>query len=160
MYTYIHRCIYAYIYIYICIYIYTYVHIQIHIHIHMHIHIHNIIYNILWRATDSMPSIAPSDLPANKNSVRNWGKDCAPEINTSEIIVDCVACSNGCSMVPTEFHLSVVCSKGLSLSQWIFTGIVQWSFGGVFQWNSTVVSSGVLWLSLSLSVLSLLLCLL
>ena len=41
-------------------------------------------------------------------------------------------------------HLSVVFSKGLSLSQCIFSGIVLWVVSGVFQWNFTFVISGVL----------------
>ena len=45
--------------------------------------------------------------------------------------------------VPTEFHFAAVLSKGLSLSQWIFTGIVQWIFRGIFRWNFTFVISGV-----------------
>ena len=59
---------------------------------------------------------------------------------TSEVIVDFqwhfpmdfsgVFSSNG-------IHLSVVCSKGLSLVQWILTGNVQWMFSGIFQWNFT-----------------------
>ena len=44
---------------------------------------------------------------------------------------------------PTIFHMSAVLSKGLSLSQRIFTGNVQWTFSGTFQWNSTFVTSGV-----------------
>ena len=47
-------------------------------------------------------------------------KDCTPEIDTLEIIVDCQW------HFPTGLHLSVVFSKGLSLGQWIFSGIVQW----------------------------------
>ena len=67
---------------------------------------------------------------------------CTPEINNSEIIVDvqwhfpinCQRC------FPMDFHFSVVCSKGLSLPQWMFTGIVQWVFSGTFQWKSLLRS--------------------
>ena len=52
-----------------------------------------------------------------------------PEIDTSEIIVDCQR------HFPTGFHYSVVFSQGSSLVQWIFSGFVQWIFSGVFQWN-------------------------
>ena len=70
---------------------------------------------------------------------------CTPEINTSEIIVDFqwhfpVACRWQC---PTEFHFSVVLSKGLSLVQWVFTGSVHWNFRGIIQWNFTFVISFV-----------------
>ena len=34
----------------------------------------------------------------------------------------------------TEFHLTVVVSKGLSLAQWTFTGIVQRIFSGISQY--------------------------
>ena len=44
--------------------------------------------------------------------------DCTPEIGTSEIIVDFQW------HFPTEFHSSVVFSKGWSLSQWMLTEIV------------------------------------
>ena len=65
-------------------------------------------------------------------------KDCTPEIDTSEIIVDFqwhfpMICQ---WHFPTEFRCSVVFSKGLSLSQWILTGIVQWIFTGIVQWIS------------------------
>ena len=45
---------------------------------------------------------------------------------------------------PIYVLCSVVFSKGLSLSRWIFTGIVQWTFSGIFQWNFTFVISGTL----------------
>ena len=41
--------------------------------------------------------------------------------------MDCQLC------FPTEFHLTVVFAKGLSLVQWMVTGIVQWTFSGIFQ---------------------------
>ena len=71
-------------------------------------------------------------------------KDSTPEIHTSESIVDFQwHFPMGFQWhFPTELHLSVVFSKGLSLSQWI-TGIVQQTFSGIFQWNFTFVISGV-----------------
>ena len=36
---------------------------------------------------------------------------------------------------PTKCYLSLVFSKGLSLSQWMFTENSQWIFSGIFQWN-------------------------
>ena len=48
---------------------------------------------------------------------------------------------------PKEFHLSVVFSKGLSLSPRISTGIVQWIFNGIFRWNFSFVISGVLYVA-------------
>ena len=56
--------------------------------------------------------------------VKAW----APEIYTSEIIVD-FQCQWHFPMdiqwhFRTSFHCSAVCSKGLSLVQWMFTGIV------------------------------------
>ena len=44
---------------------------------------------------------------------------------------------------PTNCHLSVACSKGLSLVQWMFTATVQWMFSGVVQWMFIFVRSGV-----------------
>ena len=44
---------------------------------------------------------------------------------------------------PTELHLPVVFSKGLTLSQWIFTGIVKLIFTDMFQWNFACVISGL-----------------
>ena len=41
------------------------------------------------------------------------------------------------------FMCSVAFPKGLSLSQWIFTGNLQWIFTGVFRWIFTFASSGV-----------------
>ena len=67
---------------------------------------------------------------------RIGAKDCTPEIVTSEIIVDFQW------HFQMEFHLSVVCSKGLTLLQWIITGSVQWTFSGLFEWNFTLVISG------------------
>ena len=43
----------------------------------------------------------------------------------------------------TQIHVEVVCSKGLSLVQWIFTGIVQWVFSGILRWMFTFMISGV-----------------
>ena len=45
---------------------------------------------------------------------------------------------------PTEVHLSVVCSKGLSLFQWISTGIVQQMFTCIVRRNLAFVISGVI----------------
>ena len=45
--------------------------------------------------------------------------------------------------VPTEFHCSAVCDKGLSVSQWIVAGNVQWTFSCMLQWNFTFVTAGV-----------------
>ena len=44
-------------------------------------------------------------------------KDCTPEIDTSEVIVDVQYCPTDVSGILTDLHLSVVCSKGLSLPQ-------------------------------------------
>ena len=63
-------------------------------------------------------------------------KYCTPEINTSEIIVDFQ------SRFPMDFHLSLVCSKGLSLFQWISSGLFQRTFSGIFKQNCTVATSG------------------
>ena len=70
---------------------------------------------------------------------------CIPEIDTSEIIVDLWwrFQTDFQWHLPTEFHLSVVVSQGLSLSRWILTGNVQWTFGGIFQRSFTFATSGV-----------------
>ena len=54
-------------------------------------------------------------------------KDCTPEIDTSEIIMDFPwhFPMDVQWHFPIYFHLSVVFSKGLPLVQWMFTGIVQ-----------------------------------
>ena len=52
-----------------------------------------------------------------------------PEIKTSE---------------SSDVHFSVVFSKGLSLVQWICTGIVRWFFSGVFRLIVMFVISGVI----------------
>ena len=44
---------------------------------------------------------------------------------------------------PTESNFAVVCSKGLSLFQWICTGSFQWTFTGTFQGKFTFMISGV-----------------
>ena len=46
-------------------------------------------------------------------------------------------------MIQWIFTCSVLLSKGLSLSQWIFTR----NFSGMFQWMFTSVSSGVQYLA-------------
>ena len=43
---------------------------------------------------------------------------------------------------PTGLRFSAAFSKGLSLPQWIFTGIDQWTFSSIFQWTFTFVVSG------------------
>ena len=66
-----------------------------------------------------------------------------------------VASSNGCSLassngfslvqrhLPKDCHLfNGISSKGLSLSQWLFIGIVKWTFTGIVQWFFMFVSSG------------------
>ena len=86
--------------------------------------------------TDAQLSLACPRLGSSQSS-REFGrlgrrclgaKDCTPEINTSEIIVDVQwHVPMDCQWhVQKEFHLSVVCSKGLSLVQWICTGVAQW----------------------------------
>ena len=72
-------------------------------------------------------------------------KYCTPEINTPETIVD-VQWHFPMDVqwhFPTNCHISAVCSKGLSLVQWIVTGIVQWIFSSIFQWMFMFVRSGV-----------------
>ena len=70
--------------------------------------------------------------------------DCTPEIDASEIVMDVQWCFQWVfRFFPTSFHLSVVCSKGMSLSQWMFTGVVQRIVSGIFQWMFMFVSSGV-----------------
>ena len=49
---------------------------------------------------------------------------------------------------PMEFHLSAVCSKGLSLVQWICTVFPQRISSGIFKWNFTFVISGVSYVAL------------
>ena len=110
-----------YIYIYIHTYIYIYIYIYIHTYIHIYIHIYIYIHN------------------------------CTPEINTSEI----VDFQWRFPMVVqwrflTICYCSAVCSKGLPLSQLIFTGVVQWIFSGIFQWNFVFAISGVLYFAPSL----------
>ena len=68
-----------------------------------------------------------------------------PEIDTSEIIVD-FRWHFPIDVhwhVPTFVCLSVVCSKGLSLSQRIVTGNIQWISRDVCLWNFACVRSGV-----------------
>ena len=97
--------IYIYIYIYIHIYIYIYTHTSRYIDIHIHLCTYIYIYIHTHREKECHGS-------------RIGAKDRAPEIDTWETIVDFQR------HVPTESHLPVVCSKGLSLSQGIFTGTV------------------------------------
>ena len=85
------------------------------------------------------PRLVPvPSLPARPRELHACmgARDCTPEIDTSEIIVDfqwhC----------PTEFHFPAVFSKGWSLVQRILTGIVQWIFSGVFQWNNASYGRG------------------
>ena len=75
---------------------------------------------------------------SNTNNRRIGAKDCSPEINISEIIVDLQQWHSPMDFqwhFPTEFHLSMVFPEGLSLSQWIFTVIILWIVSGIFQWN-------------------------
>ena len=81
-----------------------------------------------------------------KRPAPNLGaKDCTPEISTSEIIVDLKwhFPMDVQWHFPTNCHSSVVCSKGMSLFQWIFTGIDKWISSGISQWSFTLVLSGV-----------------
>ena len=79
-----------------------------------------------------MPEAA--QLPGPR-SAKLGAKDCTPEIDTSEIIVDFQwHFPMDCQWhFPPEFHLSVVLSNGLSLVHWICSAIVQWIVSGVFQ---------------------------
>ena len=72
-------------------------------------------------------------------------KDCTLELTASDIVVDFQwhFPMDFQWHLGTEFHLSVICSKGLSLFQWMFTGIVQGTASGIFQRNVTFVISGV-----------------
>ena len=60
----------------------------------------------------------------------------APETNTSEIIADFQrrVPMDVQWQFPTEFRVQVVCSKGLSLVQWISTETAQWVSSGAFRW--------------------------
>ena len=51
-------------------------------------------------------------------------EDCTPEIDISEIIADFQrhVAKDVQWYFPTIVHLAVVCSKGLTLSQWTLTG--------------------------------------
>ena len=58
-----------------------------------------------------------------------------------------VAFPNGFSVAfSNELSLFNCISKGLSLSQWIFTGVVHWTFSGIFQRIFTFVISGVIYI--------------
>ena len=68
----------------------------------------------------------PSLVPRTERRGSLGATDCIPEIDTSKCIVDL---QRHLPMdfqwqFPTELHFPVVCSKGLSLSQWIFAGFV------------------------------------
>ena len=92
------------------------------------------------------PGILSRSLEPEKTTVHTVGANYyTPEINTSEIMVDFQwhFPMDFQWHFPTKFHLSVVFPKGLSLSQWIFAGVVQWILSGIYQWNFTVVISGV-----------------
>ena len=75
--------------------------------------------------------------PAHLGGDLAGAKYCTPEINSSEVIVEFQR------HFQTNRHCSMAFPKGLSLSQWIVTGIVQWMFSVVFQWIFTFVISGV-----------------
>ena len=83
-------------------------------------------------------------------------EDRTPEINTSEIIVDFQlhVPMDVQWQFPTQRHLSAVCSKGMSLSQWIVAGIVQWIVSGILQWNFPFATSGVKYFVLAVARLS------
>ena len=92
-----------------------------------------------------LPQTAEAFVHLDLSDVTLGAKDCKPEIDTSEIIVDFqwhfpMDCH---SHFPTDFYLSVVFSKGLPLFQLIFNGSVKWTFSGIFHWNLTFVTSGV-----------------
>ena len=99
---------------------------------------------MIIRNSSSNDSNSSSSSSSN-NITRSGAKDCTPEIDTSEVIVDLQRRSPMALQwhFQTDFHVTAVCSKGLSLPQWIFTGIVQWTFGGNFQQHVTFVVSGV-----------------
>ena len=100
-------------------------------------------YQPVWCAPPSSrtPRAPPLRLgPAAAAAARRGSlgtKDCTPEIDTSELIVDFqlhfpMDVQWRC---PTDVHLSVVFSEGLPLSQWMFTGNVQRT--------STLTSNGI-----------------
>ena len=82
------------------------------------------------RGQDMSP-VAP--LHETPSSSLLGAKYSTPEINTSEIIVDCQwhFPMDVQWHFPMESHFSAVCPKGLSFVQWMFTGIAQWAFGGI-----------------------------
>ena len=85
------------------------------------------------------PAAGPSRLRRRARRARRLKKGqkkCPPEIDTSEIVVDFQwhSPTDFQQHFPTTFHVSAVCSKGLSLFQRVCTGIVQWTFSGIFLW--------------------------
>ena len=81
---------------------------------HTHAHIHS----ISWVGVGGSYSI-------DETRRHRLGTDyCTPDIDTSEIIVDCQwhFPMDYQRCFPTDLNLSVVCSKGLSLSRWISAG--------------------------------------
>ena len=93
-----------------------------------------IVYYVILYCIRLAPASAPCARPPRPPG---GAKYCTPEIDTSEIIVDFQW------HFPTYCHSSVVLSKGLSLVQWIFTGIVKWTFSDILQGNFTFLISGV-----------------
>ena len=68
-------------------------------------------------------------------TVSTWGKTIrAREADTSEIVADFRG-----RFQKEVILCPVVVPKGLSLVQWIVTGIPQWIFGGVFERMFTVI---------------------
>ena len=111
-----------------CIYIYIYI-------------IYHCFSSVAFRSREHLASSSgPRGSGRRGNSAGCLGaKDRTPEIDTSESIVDFQW------DFPTEFHFSAVRSKGLSLFQWIVTGIVQWIFSVTLKWNLTFLTKYGQW---------------
>ena len=88
-----------------------------------------------WPCFSRALSARLASSPLRILGARLGARDCTPEINSSEIIVDFQwhFPMDGEWHVPTDFHVSEVFSEGLSLVLWILTGIVRWTFSGIFQ---------------------------
>ena len=101
------------------------IHIYTYIYTHIYVYTHVTVYSVsnIWMTLPNLDlclwrSVSASEHDGDGAAAGLGAKDCTPEIDTSESIVDfrCRFPMDFQWHVPTEFHSSVVFSKGLSFS--------------------------------------------
>ena len=139
MYTHTHMCVY----ICICVYIYIYIYMT---------------YDNISVLAQASSAHSPAEAGTPDDQFRNHASSAESHRNDQltkflglggrglvfhRWFLICAISGGGCTLTPSDFHCSLVFSEGLSLVQWIVTGMFQMDFHRQFPVDFICVRSGV-----------------